>query len=364
MLELKVLSIVYLVALCHGGVSVAAEAEHNEVLTFINFSDRPIDISWVSPEDQTRHPTMTAKPYQTYTTNTYVGHVFAYEWLDGTDFLYQVSPPNKNNHNNASIHAVHILGDNRQRWEDGRRDLTTNKKEATTAAATEAAGHEQARHVVCGTTKGDIRIVVQPFWSPRGAARFLELLDRNVRYFDGCALNRNVLNFLVQFGIGANYEQRSHYRSETIVDDPQWEPPIPFQAGYLSYAGSGKNSRSTEMFIARPDTAPSQLQYFGTNAWETPFGYVEEESVPVVSAWYSYGDMAPDYGNGPNPQKIYKKDGYDTYLKNEFPKMDYITGCVIIPNDYDYDKKEENGKQPSYEELAARIFVDEDEEEL
>ena len=71
-----------------------------------------------------------------------------------------------------------------------------------------------------------------------------------------------------------------------------------------------------------------------------------------------------DYGNGPNPQKIYKKDGYDTYLKNEFPKMDYITGCVIIPNDYDYDKKEENGKQPSYEELAARIFVDEDEEEL
>ena len=58
------------------------------------------------------------------------------------------------------------------------------------------------------------------------------------------ALNRNVLNFLVQFGIGANYEQRSHYRSETIVDDPQWEPPIPFQAGYLSYAGSGKNSRS------------------------------------------------------------------------------------------------------------------------
>ena len=39
------------------------------------------------------------------------------------------------------------------------------------------------------------------------------------------------------------------------------------------------------MFIARPDTASSQLQYFGTNAWETPFGYVEEESFPVVSAW-------------------------------------------------------------------------------
>ena len=185
------LYIVYLVALCHGGVSAAAaaaEAEHTEVLTFINFSDRPIDISWVSPEDQTRHPTMTAKPYQTYTTNTYVGHVFAYDWLDGTDFLYQVSPPNTNTNNNASIHAVHILGDTRQRWEDGRQDLTTNKKEAAAAVATEAAGHEhdeQARHVVCGTTKGDIRIVVQPFWSPRGAARFLELLDRNVRYFDG-----------------------------------------------------------------------------------------------------------------------------------------------------------------------------------
>lgn len=149
------------------------------------------------------------------------------------------------------------------------------------------------KHVVCGTTKGDLRITVKPFWSPRGAARFLELLSSGVRYFDGCALNRNVEKFLVQFGIGADYDQRTNYRSSDIPDDPQLEPPVKFRPGYMSYAGSGPNSRSTEIFIARPDTPVHQLGYFGTNPWETPFAYVAEEDLHVVTSWHAYGDMAP-----------------------------------------------------------------------
>merc|ERR1712238_265186 len=63
--------------------------------------------------------------------------------------------------------------------------------------------------VECGSTEGTFRIQVKPYWSPRGAARFLELiaLSHNSQtdgddddsqhptpssYYDGCALNRVV----------------------------------------------------------------------------------------------------------------------------------------------------------------------------
>lgn len=67
------------------------------------------------------------------------------------------------------------------------------------------------------------------------------------------------------------------------------------------------------------------------------------------------------YGNGPNPQIIYQEDGYK-YLEKDFPELDYITGCVIVPDDE--VKKDPLVTQQSYKKLAGRILVDEDEEEL
>ena len=130
-------------------------------------------------------------------------------------------------------------------------------------------------------------------WSPLGAAHFLHLVKSETQYFNGCAFNRVVPGFLTQFGIGADYEQRTAYRRMTIRDDIPADPKIPFEPGYMSYAGNGKNSRTTEVFIVMPETHRSQLEYFGVNAWETPFGYVEPEDLDVVAKWHSYGDMAP-----------------------------------------------------------------------
>ena len=42
-------------------------------------------------------------------------------------------------------------------------------------------------------------ILVQLYWSPRAASRFLELLRRG--YYDGVVFHRVVPNFLTQFGI-------------------------------------------------------------------------------------------------------------------------------------------------------------------
>jgi cyclophilin family peptidyl-prolyl cis-trans isomerase len=156
-------------------------------------------------------------------------------------------------------------------------------------------------------------------------------------YFDGCALNRVVKQFLTQFGISADYDMRTEWRSANIPDDAK--QGIAFRPGFMAYAGSGPNSRSTEMFIVMPDTPPHQLGAFGTdNPWETPFAYVDETSLnEVVAKWYAYGDMPP-WGQGPDPQKIYKEDGYE-YLAKQFPRMDYMTECRIVSVDNEEEEE-------------------------
>jgi cyclophilin family peptidyl-prolyl cis-trans isomerase len=192
------------------------------------------------------------------------------------------------------------------------------------------------------TTEGNtnknqrLDIEVHPSWSPRGASRFLQLVRQH--YYDGVALNRVVPKFLTQFGISADYDQRTEFRGKTILDDdpPLEEPKIRFSPGTLSYAGSGPDSRTAEIFVVMPGTEQSQLEYFGKNPWETPFAIVKglvEES--PVAGWYSYGDMPP-WGKGPDPQKIYEKSGYE-YLEREFPKLDYIETCHIVEEEDEND---------------------------
>ena len=71
--------------------------------------------------------------------------------------------------------------------------------------------------------------------------------------------------------------------------------------------------------------------------------------------------LAQDYGKGPNPQLIYRKSGYE-YLAREFPELDYITGCVIIPDDG--VREDLSVTKQSYRDLAERLFDDEEAEVL
>lgn len=185
--------------------------------------------------------------------------------------------------------------------------------------------------VECSTTKGDLHITVKPTWAPMGAANFLDLVRRG--YYDGIALHRVIKTFLTQFGISANYEQRSQCEGKPLPDDlPQ---DIAFQPGYMSYAGYGSNARTTQLYIVMPGAHPGMLanEFGKKDPWGTPpFGYVDPTDLEkVVNNWHAYGDQPPR-GHGPLPQKIYEQDGYSHYLKNEFPYMDYIQTCQIVAN--------------------------------
>jgi len=142
--------------------------------------------------------------------------------------------------------------------------------------------------VRCRTSKGPIDIVLQPKWSPIGAERFQALVSGG--FFKKVPLFRCVEGFLCQFG----YKPMESNESEwpTIQDDTRSEvTPKRFKRGYISFAGNGKNSRSSHLFV----TLGENVSSLGREPWETPIGYITEESMEnVVSKWTTkYGDMPP-----------------------------------------------------------------------
>jgi len=311
----------------------------HEKVIFLNFSDKPLPLYWVDPDEGPQH-VVDVLPYEPYKEKTMSGHTFQYTISEETT-NYTVESTSKQSQemyleeaDRELIPQVYVLG--------------SQLKEDPEFAS---------KRVVCETTKGDIRMDIHPFWSPLGAARFLELVHAETRYFDGCALNRVVPNFLTQFGIGEDFEQRTFYREETIPDDPVWVPPIAFEPGFLSFAGSGDHSRSNEIFIVMPNTPKGQLEYFGKNQWETPFGFVLKEDLEVVGSFHSYGDMPP-WGKGPEPHKIYEEGGYDTYLAQDFPDLDYMVGCAIVPDD---KLRDEAFMALPYKEIAKIVLGEQEE---
>jgi len=173
--------------------------------------------------------------------------------------------------------------------------------------------------VSCITTVDEndpLIIEIHKDWAPLGSQRFLDLVEDS--YFTDCSFFRVVTGFLVQFGIASHPGKWYSWQIKgKIQDDPKIQK---FVRGSLSFAGSGENSRTTELFIANSNENP-----FGNPYWEVPIGKVL--NMEIVDKIYSgYGDVEP-HGTGPSQQRMYKEG--NTYLRKDFPNLDYIIGCEI-----------------------------------
>ncbi len=116
--------------------------------------------------------------------------------------------------------------------------------------------------VTCTTTKGPLLIEIYRDWAPLGADRFLDLVRDD--FFTDIAFFRCVKRFLTQFGI-SDVPSKKHWHNKEILDDPNLHLGI--KKNYLSFAGGGPNTRSTQLFFAFED-----LDFLGNEPWETPFG--------------------------------------------------------------------------------------------
>lgn len=167
------------------------------------------------------------------------------------------------------------------------------------------------------TTKGDFIVEVTRAWAPRGADRFYNLVKHH--YYDGASFFRVLPGFVAQFGISADPPVSKAWASATIPDDPVTQSNL---RGSLTFATSGPNTRTTQIFINLADNA--SLDSMGFSA----FGKVIE-GMEVVEKFYSgYGEGAPQ-GQGPDQERITKEG--KAYLDKNFPSLDSIKTAAIAP---------------------------------
>eukprot|EP01013_Petalomonas_cantuscygni_P005084 TRINITY_DN1558_c0_g1_i1.p1 TRINITY_DN1558_c0_g1~~TRINITY_DN1558_c0_g1_i1.p1 ORF type:complete len:184 (+),score=44.02 TRINITY_DN1558_c0_g1_i1:156-707(+) len=165
-------------------------------------------------------------------------------------------------------------------------------------------------------TPASFTIVVHPEWAPEGAKRFKDMLDSN--FFAGVRFARTIPGFMSQFGIHPDPETAAEWRTRRIKDDPVLQSNT---RGRMTFATSGPDSRTTQMFINFGDN--SRLDDMGFS----PFAEVVEGMDAVDSIFSGYGEGAPR-GNGPN-QGRQQQEG-NAYLEKEFPKLSYIVKAEAI----------------------------------
>lgn len=166
------------------------------------------------------------------------------------------------------------------------------------------------------TTKGDFVIETTRAWAPLGADRFYNLVK--LGYFDDVAFFRAIEGFMVQFGLHGIPEVTSAWRTAPIKDDPVKQSN---KKGMVSFATSGPDTRTTQIFINYNDNVPLDGMGF------SPFGKVVEGMEVVESLHKGYGEGAPK-GSGPGQPQI-EREG-NAYLKKRFPKLDYVKRATIV----------------------------------
>ncbi|MCB9546080.1 MAG: peptidylprolyl isomerase [Myxococcales bacterium] len=166
------------------------------------------------------------------------------------------------------------------------------------------------------TTKGDILIDVEKAWAPRGADRFYNLVK--IGYYDDVAFFRVIGGFMAQVGISGVPERNSVWRNARIDDDPVKGSNT---RGMVTFATAGPNTRTSQFFINFADN--SRLDRMGF----APFGKVRD--MAIVDALHAgYGEGFPR-GQGPDQGKL-QAEG-NTYLRKDFPNLDYIKKASIVP---------------------------------
>ncbi|MBN1336155.1 MAG: peptidylprolyl isomerase [Deltaproteobacteria bacterium] len=168
------------------------------------------------------------------------------------------------------------------------------------------------------TSKGAFVVQVHRDWAPRGADRFYNLVK--IGFFDDIRFFRAIKGFMVQFGIHGSPQVNAKWREARIKDDPVKQSNT---RGRLTFATSGTDSRTTQVFINFSDSN-ARLDASGFS----PIGEVVS-GMEVVDALYTgYGEGAPG-GAGPAQGRI-QREG-NAYLDKDFPKLDRVTKATIVP---------------------------------
>lgn len=155
-------------------------------------------------------------------------------------------------------------------------------------------------------TSADVVLAIEPSWGPKGAERFLELVDDG--YFDGCVIYRAIKGFMAQWGVNGDTAKYAKWKDKMIQDDPVKQSNT---RGRITMATSGPNRRTCQFFINFGNNKNLDGDGF------SPFGEVTSGMENVDKIYTGYGEGS----GGPNQSKV-KEEG-NAYLAS-FPKLTVI----------------------------------------
>lgn len=184
-------------------------------------------------------------------------------------------------------------------------EIKETKKEHTDNTKGDNGGHTYifALSGLNGGKRGEIVIETKPEWAPLGVAHFHKLIADN--FYEDAKFFRVVDDFIVQFGIPAIPSKK--YKNP-IKDDPVTQTNA---RGTITYATSGANTRTTQMFInTRKDG-----NKFLDNQGFAPIGVVTKGMDLVDEIYGGYGEK---------PNQGYIQTMGNDYLDKEFPLLSYI----------------------------------------
>ncbi|MFW6193566.1 MAG: peptidylprolyl isomerase [Gemmatimonadota bacterium] len=164
-----------------------------------------------------------------------------------------------------------------------------------------------------GTTAGSFTIEAYRAWAPRGADRFHNLARHG--FYEGARFFRVIEGFVAQFGLSGRPRLDLAWRSARIEDDSVRRSN---ERGTVSFASSGDNSRTTQLFVNLADNPRLDGMGFA------PIGRVVE-GMEVVD------DLYAGYEEPPAQPRIVR-DG-NAFLDEEFPELDVIESVEVVGAD-------------------------------
>jgi peptidyl-prolyl cis-trans isomerase A (cyclophilin A) len=180
------------------------------------------------------------------------------------------------------------------------------------------------------TTKGEFVGEFHRKWAPNGADRLYNLVK--IGFYDNVAFFRVIDGFMAQFGMKGVPKVDNTWEKATIEDDPVEKPN---KRGYITFAQRKQpNSRTTQLFVNYTDNSES-LDKRGF----APVGEVVEGMEVVDELYAGYGEGAPR-GDGPSQKKLRSKG--NSYLRENFPKLDWLESASVVETSGGDDKSKDN----------------------
>lgn len=167
------------------------------------------------------------------------------------------------------------------------------------------------------TSKGEFVIELHRAWAPIGVDRFYNLV--RLGFYDDSRFYRVRKDFIMQFGIAGEPEVAQVWEKVEINDDPVVESN---RRGYVSFAMTGPDTRTTQVYINLSDNVELDEQGFA------PLGYVVEGMNVVDSIYSGYDENSGGGMRRGKQQKLFELG--NTYLDKEFPKLDKLLDAEIV----------------------------------